>query len=239
MTERATSPNGDTDDAPGADEAGISLDDLKGAFAQMLGTGDDPYPANESEAGDAPSLAADDADACCPISPQSILEAMLFVGHPQSEPLTAEHVAGLMRGVRAAEVDDMVNELNARYDQRAAPFRIAMRGAGYVLELRDQWHRIADKFHGRMREARLSPAAIEVLSLVAYNGSLTAEQVSELRGTSSGAILSQLVRRQLLRLEREDEKPRVSRYFPTQRFLDLFSLESLDELPRSQDLDER
>jgi segregation and condensation protein B len=51
--------------------------------------------------------------------------------------------------------------------------------------------------------------------------------------------LAQLVRRQLLRIERRDEKPRKVHYRSTERFLKLFGLECLDDLPRSQDLEKR
>ena len=78
-----------------------------------------------------------------------------------------------------------------------------------------------------------------MLSLVAYNGSLSADEVAKLRGKPTGAVLAQLVRRQLLALERDVAAPREVRYRPTQRFLDLFVLEKLEDLPRSQELDIR
>ena len=53
-----------------------------------------------------------------------------------------------------------------------------------------------------------------------------------------GHILVQLVRRQLLRLERSDDSPRRPRYYTTERFLELFGLASLADLPRSHELEE-
>jgi segregation and condensation protein B len=129
-----------------------------------------------------------------------------------------------------------VSELNALYDGRRTPYHIAAEGAGYRMRLREEFGRVRDKFYGRARRAKLSQAAIEILSLVAYNQPLAAEDVNRLRGTSSGSILSQLVRRQLLKLERTPEHTR-GEYTTTDRFLKLFSLESLADLPRSQDLD--
>jgi segregation and condensation protein B len=78
-----------------------------------------------------------------------------------------------------------------------------------------------------------------VLAVVAYNEPLTTDEVNRLRGTASGAILSQLVRRELLRVDRPDEQPRTPRYSTTERFLKLFGVKSLAELPRSVDLDRR
>ena len=94
-----------------------------------------------------------------------------------------------------------------------------------------------NRFYGRVREATLSQAAIDILALVAYNQPITNERVSRLRGHPSGSILAQLVRRQLLRIERPDEMPRTPIYHTTPRFLALFGLESLEELPRSQELE--
>lgn len=243
-------------------DQGLSLDQISSAFARLLGQGSDPYrePVADplvddplatldaaaiglaSDADDAPAppdqpSAIGDAAAAdpCEISPRSILEAMLFVGHPQRGALTSERVAGLMRGVRAAEIDDLVRDLNAQYLADRCPYEIVSEGGAYCLELRAEFNRLRDKVLGRQRQARLSRAAIEVLSLVAYQGPLTSEQVAKLRAAPSGAVLSLLVRRQLLRIERPASEPRTPVYHTTDRFLALFGLASLDDLPRSQD----
>ncbi|HVA45122.1 MAG TPA: SMC-Scp complex subunit ScpB [Pirellulales bacterium] len=238
----------DADEAPPAD-GGLSLDDLNAAFAEMLSSGQDPYSEpvpvgdRDAESPDAAPLGLlsgpDEADARCEITPRSILEAMLFVGGGENQPLGSERAAGLMRGVRSAEIDDLVRELNERYDADGCPYRIESQSDGYRLALRPEYGPLRDKVLNRTRQARLSAAAVEVLSIVAYNGPQTAEEVARLRGRPSGAILSQLVRRQLLRVEREPEAPRVARYATTPRFLTLLGLESLDDLPRSQEAEPR
>ena len=224
------------------DEEGLSLGQLGDALAGMLGAGHDPYetPAEQSGVdGEGDSDAGDTrGDAACEITPRSILEAMLFVGHPQNEPLASKQVAALMRGVRPREIDTLVRELNRQYAARNCPYRIVAEGSGYRMKLRDEYARMRDMFYGKARQARLSQAAIEVLAAVAYNQPLTADEVNRLRGTPSGHILLPLVRRQLLRIERSDEKPRRSSYYTTNRFLELFGLASLEDLPRSPDLEE-
>jgi segregation and condensation protein B len=229
---------------------GLSLDKLNRAFAAMLGTGDDPYtlPPEPDDDPIRTAAAADElekltaggrspADAACEINPRSILEAMLFVGTPDNRPLSAQQIAGLMRGVRPAEIDELVTDLNAAYSATGRPYRIVGEGAGYRLALAPEFEPIRDKFYGRIKQVRLSPAAIEVLAVVAYNEPLTADEVNRLRGTSSGPILTQLVRRQLLRIERAAGEPRAPHYFTTERFLKLFGVQSLAELPRSMDLE--
>jgi segregation and condensation protein B len=259
MPEKARQPSPPVDNEPppavhspevrSTDEVGISLDQLSAAFAQMLGTGDDPYTAPsetaEPAAATQPQLGgfavdahANDvaSDAACELTPRSILEAMLFVGSPGNEPLTSQQVAELMRGVRASEVDSLVRELNDHYLASRCPYEIVTSGAGYHLSMRAEFDSIRQRFYGKARQARLSQAAIEVLSIVAYNQPISGDEIHRLRGMPSGALLTQLVRRELLLLERTPESKAV-RYRTTDRFLDLFGLSSLADLPRSKELE--
>lgn len=240
---------------PTEDESGLSLDQLSQAFAAMLGQGSDPYSAPADTppdhlaeavaevlpeaANELPDAGAADPafDVNCAISPRTILEAMLFVGRPDNVPLTSQQVAGLMRGVTPEEIDDLVQELNKDYAANSCPYIIVSDGPGYRLTLREELYSLRERFYGRARSAKLSPAAIEVLALVAYNEPLTSDEVSKLRGKPSGHILSQMVRRQLLRVERTKEKPIQTKYFTTRRFLEVFNLRSREDLPRAEDLD--
>lgn len=226
------------------DDRGISLDELSQAYAASIGKGEDPYEPPQEPQGDGAeeileSIEQRDAaaDEACHLCPKAIIEAVLFVGHPGNEPMNSEQLARLMRGVPAREVDELIEELNADYRQYQHPYHVLLHGGGYRLELREEFTGLRNVFYGRIREARLSQAAIDVLAIVAYQQGCTRQQVDEIRGRASGSILSQLVRRRLLRLERAQEKPRTPRYFVTDRFLDVFGLASIDELPRSQDMD--
>jgi segregation and condensation protein B len=230
------------------EDEGLSLDKLKGAFAAMLGAGDDPYstPADPEQDPLQTAIVVEEeadlnsrstADQACEVNPRRILEAMLFVGLPGNTPLTSQQVASLMRGVRAAEIDELVRDLNTEYTRSGRPYSIVSQGAGYRMTLRDEFQPVREKFLGRARQAKLSQGAIEVLAIVAYNGPVSAEEVSRLRSTPSGSVLTQLVRRQLLRLDRDAANPRVGKYSTTDRFLRLFGVESLADLPRTTDLE--
>jgi segregation and condensation protein B len=225
------------------DDQGISLEELSAAYAQLLGKGADPYQrAVEAAPGSLEEIletipAPEGADDICDLCPRSIVEAMLFVGHPGNDPLTAEQIAQLMRGVPVREVEDLVRDLNQSYAEHGHAYQIVSVGSGYRLELRDEFAPLRNVFSGRVRETRLSQAAVDVLAIVAYQQGLTRAQIEQLRGRPCGAILAQLVRRRLLRLDRPAKKPRTPRYSTSERFLELFGLRSLDELPLSQDLD--
>jgi segregation and condensation protein B len=166
-----------------------------------------------------------------------VIEAMLFVGRPEGRTFSAREMAAAMRGVSPAEIEAAVAELNRTYERDATPYEIAGSPDGYHLALRDEFRRMRDKFHGRIREARLSPAAIEVLSIVAYNQPTTAEAIDELRGALSGTALAWLVRRQLVRVDRPADRAEAPRYWTTERFLRLFGLETVSALPRSEELE--
>jgi segregation and condensation protein B len=226
---------------------GISLDELAQAFAQVMGVEPRrPVPVETTapavEAADSSEPVAESplpephpTEDTCPINPRSILEAMLFVGNRENRPLTPARAAELMRDVDPDEIPTLVDELNRRYEADGAAYRIVGEGDGYRLTLCEEFRSLRSRFYGRVREARLSQAAIDVLALVAYQQPLTSEKIGLLRGKPSNHVLVHLVRRGLLRIERPDSKRRTPHYSTTDRFLKLFNLQSLDDLPRSED----
>jgi len=224
------------------DDQGISLDELSQAYAELIGKGEDPYEPPEKRPSTTEAAVIDQAEPLEPgaavgLCPKSIIEAILFVGHPGNEPVSGERLASLMRGVPPREVDELIAELNVDYEALQHPYHVARHAGGYRLELCEQFASLRNVFYGRVREARLSQAVIDVLAIVAYQQGCTRQQVEKIRGRPSGAVLSQLVRRRLLRVERPEQKPRRPRYYVTQRFLDLFELSGIDELPQSQEMD--
>lgn len=239
-----------------ADQQGISLDVLTQAYAEAL-SGQLPASRSEEAGAEDPAagqlgsqeaelleglplpvdggagedgLAADDPVG---VSPTTVLETMLFVGSMDNQPLEPGRAAGLMRGVTPGDVVGMVEQLNVKYTSNGCPYKVVHEGAGYRMTLRRAFYPLRNKFYGRVREARLSQAAIDTLAIVAYRQPLTADQVSQLRGTPSGHLLTQLVRRQLLKVERP-KGTRTMVYRTSPRFLELFGLESLGELPDSE-----
>lgn len=237
---------GMVDDSGADQEFGLSLEELGQTYAQMLGQGTVPYRGSdepaEAEADKAPSfnpiaeeLVESDQ---CPLTPLSILEAILFVGRPDSQPIAAEEVSGMMRGVRSAEIEQLVNELNEIYSSAGHVMRIVASGGGFRMQLADEFASVSDRFYGTVREIKLTQAAIDCLAIVAYRPGITREEIEEQRGQPSGGILGQMVRRQLIEMRREGaKKERARRYYPTARLLALAGIESLDELPLAEDFE--
>jgi segregation and condensation protein B len=163
-----------------------------------------------------------------------VVEALLFVG---GAPLTAMRACETIRGLSEGQFLQAIDCLNRDYRLQGRPYAILSRNAGYILALRPRFREVVERLHGGQREARLSPAAIDALALVAYRQPVTKQEIDGLRGAESGALLRQLVRRGLVAvIQRADAQQREVSYGTTQRFLDLFHLRSLDDLPQTHDL---
>jgi segregation and condensation protein B len=123
------------------------------------------------------------------------------------------------------------------------------------MELRPEFSALRDRFYGRIKAAKLSQNVVDVLAIVSYKQPISKNELEAIRGKPSSGILSQLVRRQLLQLVRENEpdeelgdegdsktkkrrrKKTAAHYYTTSRFLQVFGLSSLDDLPRSDEID--
>jgi segregation and condensation protein B len=162
-----------------------------------------------------------------------IVEALLFVGGP---PLTAVRGGEAVRGLTPEQLLHCIDALNREYRQQGRPYRVVPREQGYELVLHAPFRAVAERLYGSQREARLSPAALDVLALVAYRQPITRQDVESLRGAESASALRLLVRLGLVVLQRNKDGAREVKYNTTRRFLDLFQLRSLDDLPRTQEL---
>src|SRR5438105_4812186 len=188
----------------------------------------------EVDASEPPAAVTPAAPPAAPPPALRIVEALLFVGGP---PLTAARAGEIVRGLTPTQFAEAVATLGQDYRRQGRPYAIVAQGPGYVLSLRPRFRGVLARLYGATREARLSPAAIDVLSLVAYRQPATKQEVDSLRGAESGGLLRQLVRRGLIAVvQRGDAAQRDVAYGTTARFLEVFGLGSLDDLPRTQDL---
>jgi segregation and condensation protein B len=168
-----------------------------------------------------------------PPSLKRIVEAILFTG---GVPLSTVRATEAVRGLTPGQLAEVVDELNRAYRLQGRPYRIQLRDQGYELTLQPRFRAVVDRLHGSTREARLSPQALDVLSLVAYRQPATKQDIESLRGAESSGPLRQLVRLGLVALQRGEATQKEINYGTTTKFLRLFGLHSLDDLPRTQDL---
>ncbi|MFO0810413.1 MAG: SMC-Scp complex subunit ScpB [Gemmataceae bacterium] len=168
-----------------------------------------------------------------PPSPVRIVEALLFAG---GQPLTAERAIAAVRGLDAAEFARAIEQLARDYRRQNRPYAVEPTDGGYVLALRPRYRAVAERLAGAPREARLSKAAVDVLALVAFKQPVTRAVIDAQRGSDSAALVRQLVRLGLIAGQPVEPGSREQAYTTTARFLELFGLRSLDELPQTLDL---
>ena len=216
----------------------FSLHGLSAAFARLTGTSNPEPPAEGVAQALDEFQEATHSPGSEVLSPRMIVEGMLFVGNSEGRPISSREMASHIRDVSPREIDTLVDELNAIYADSETTYNIVSEGKGYRMSLNAEYDVVRQRLQGRVREAKLTTTAIEVLSIVAYRQPISAEEVTRLRGGRSHAVLSQLVRRGLLSLERPRSTPRKPIYQTTDRFNRLFRVDSPKDLPSSEDLDD-
>jgi segregation and condensation protein B len=217
----------------------FSLHNLSAAFARLTNTSEPT--STTSEMAEALGELQDEATAVPSevLSPRMIIEGMLFVGNSNERPLTSREMASHIRDVSPSEVEALIDELNQLYAQTNAAYRIARQDKGFHFVLAASFEGVRQRLRGQIRETKLTPSALEVLSVVAYRQPINAEDVTQLRNNRSHTILNQLVRRGLLRLDRPKNSARKPTYYTTDRFNTLFGIQSPEDLPSSEDLDDK
>jgi len=158
---------------------------------------------------------------------------MLFVG---GHPLAADHTCAAVGGLTPERFHEAIVALNRRYERQRRPYTVQVRDDGYLLSLLPRYRGLRERLFGGPREARLGQAALDVLAVVAYRQPVGKAEIDAIRGTDSASVLRQLVRLGLIAVRhRAEAATREVRYGTTPRFLHVFGLGSLDELPHLGD----
>jgi len=157
------------------------------------------------------------------------VEAVLFVS---DSALSARRLAQLATLADSSEAIRIIEQLNVAYDREGSAFRIERAANGYLLLTRPIFARWLGRLHQRQSEMRLSPPALETLTVVAYRQPITRADIEVLRGVHCTEMLKQLMDRGLVRIAGEDNSlGRPYLYETTRKFLEIFGLRSLDDLP--------
>jgi segregation and condensation protein B len=159
------------------------------------------------------------------------LEALLFA---TPEPLSDKEIAKII-GKNKKEIPGIVERLNDKYTQWGRSFRIEKFGSRY------RYYTIADfdKYIGRLAEiprpVKLSRAALEVLSIVAYKQPAIKAEIERIRGINSDGVIRTLIDKNLVEAAgRSDGPGRPVLYRTTQEFLEFFGISDLSELPEPE-----
>jgi segregation and condensation protein B len=162
------------------------------------------------------------------------LEAVLLIAEGA---FSTRRLAQLATLVDAAEVSQLIDSLNLAYDASDSAFRIERVATGFQLLTRPQFARWLDKLHHRQSQLKLSPPAMETLTIVAYRQPVTRADVEEVRGVQCAEMLKQLMDRNLVRITGHDDSlGRPYLYGTTRTFLESIGLRDLKDLPMSDRL---
>ena len=164
-----------------------------------------------------------------------IVEALVL---SSSEPISAAKLAEIIPYCDAGEVKDLVNELNTEYAEQDRAFEIWEVAGGFQIRTRAEFSGYLQKLQ-KERALRLSQASLETLAIIAYRQPVTRAEIEDVRGVDVGATVKSLLERHLIRIAGQREVPgRPMLYGTTRRFLEIFGLESLKNLPTLRELDE-
>ena len=164
-----------------------------------------------------------------------IVEALVLAS---PEPISGARIAQLIPGCKPGAAKDLVNELNTHYQETDRAFEIWEVAGGYQIRTRAEFSGYLQKLQ-KQRPLRLSRAALETLSIVAYRQPATRAEIEQVRGVDAGPVVKSLLERQLVKIVGQREVPgRPMLYGTTRRFLEVFGLKGLGDLPALRELEE-
>ncbi len=160
------------------------------------------------------------------LSLSASLEALLFVA---SGPVSSAQLASAL-DVTPGEVEAGLGELDERLRQSGV--RLQWHAGRVQLTTPPEAAALVERFLGLEATSRLSRAALETLSIVAYQQPVTRPEIDSIRGVNSDGVLKSLLSKGLLQESGRAEKPgRPILYTTTADFLSHFGLSSINELP--------
>lgn len=165
---------------------------------------------------------------------KSIIESLIFVS---LEPLSLEKIKNVCSDFEGKETEDALRELLEDYKNAERGIQISQAAGGYLLATKPEFDPYIRKLLRVERKNRLSAAAMETLSTVAYHQPITLAEISALRGVDSSHSLKTLLQKRLVKIvgrKKSPGKPLI--YRTSNRFLSYFGLESLKDLPSETEI---
>jgi segregation and condensation protein B len=167
---------------------------------------------------------------------QKVLELLLWLA---DRPLKPHDIQSVLEG--DAPTDDELREELLAYahalDERGAPMQLVEIAQGWQLASRPAFSQWVRRLFKEKTTLRLSPSALETLSIIAYKQPLTRGDIEEIRGVDVGGVLETLLERKLIKIVgRKEALGRPLLYGTTPDFMRQFGLKSLDELPKLEEL---
>ena len=173
----------------------------------------------------------------------SIIEALIF---SSDEPLTNAEIISAIKGIDGEDIEitnndieNVVGELNNKYLEAPNSFRILKISNGYVFATIEEYAKYVGYLSSEKTKRRLSPAALETLSIIAYKQPVTKPELEKIRGVNSDHIVNSLLEKNLITIKgRSESVGRPLLYTTTEEFLKYFGLNNISDLPRPREIEE-
>jgi segregation and condensation protein B len=169
------------------------------------------------------------------ITTESVIEAILFAS---DEPLSAERlvkIAEFNGGVK--QVKKCIETLNQQYQQSGRAFRIEEIAGGYQMMTLPEYNNWLKNLLRQRADNKLSPAALETLAIVAYKQPIIRADIESIRGVACGEMVRSLMYKGLVKIVGKAEVlGRPLLYGTTKKFLEVFGLSDLKDLPKAEEL---
>ncbi|HEX5003870.1 MAG TPA: SMC-Scp complex subunit ScpB [Gemmatimonadales bacterium] len=163
-----------------------------------------------------------------------LIEAALFAA---SRPLTVEELSVLDPEASLADVRTALDQLRELYDFNQHAIEVVEMAGGYQVLTRAAFAQALERAQFTVRASRLTPAALETLSIIAYRQPVGRSEIEEIRGVSAGGVLRSLQERGLIEVVgRSEALGRPLLYGTSPLFLELLGLRDLSDLPRAEEL---
>lgn len=164
---------------------------------------------------------------------ESVVEAILFA---TDEPLTDSRLANIVE-TTGKQVRDCIKALNEKYEQNHNAFRIEQIAGGYQMLTLSTYNPWLRKMLRARSDSKLSPAAMETLAIIAYKQPVIRVDIEAIRGVAVGEVIRSLMYKGLVRIVgRAEILGRPMLYGTTKKFLEVFGLNTLKDLPKAEEL---
>lgn len=164
----------------------------------------------------------------------ALLEAVLFLENEPVNLIYLSRVTGLDKDV----LKQVIEELVETCQQEGRGITLAEIDGGYLFVPKDEFALILRENYGQKNEEKLSRAALETLSIIAYSQPLTRSEIENIRGVSVDGMMRLLLKKKLIKeVGKKDIPGRPLMYGTTRDFLRLFRLKSIADLPKLDDVE--
>lgn len=166
---------------------------------------------------------------------KAIVEALILASEA---PLALDKICLITADVEKAEVKAVIEQLIVDYNERQSGICLAEVAGGFQFRTRPELSFWVKKLKGT-KPASLTPAALETLAIVAYRQPIVKAEIEGIRGVDVSAPLKGLLEKNLIRIVgRKDVPGKPIIYGTTKKFLEVFNLKALSELPTLRELKE-